>query len=50
MGGDNDYEGIYDLVKEIKHFYPKLKVAMYSGRSEINYRLDSVMDYYKVGP
>ena len=50
MGGDSDYQSVYDLTKEIKRFYPNLKVAIYSGRQEMNYLIEDIMDYYKVGP
>lgn len=50
MGGDSDYQSIYDLTKEIKRSYPNLKVAIYSGRQEMNYLIEDIIDYYKVGP
>lgn len=50
MGGDNDYGALYWLCKDIKRFYPHLKLCMYSGRILMNGQLEEVLDYYKVGP
>ena len=50
MGGDRYYEDIARLIEEIKRTHPRIKVAMYSGRQEMNESLSQLLDYYKVGP
>lgn len=50
MGGDRYYADIAKLVKEIKQTHPRIKIAMYSGRQEMNESLSQLLDYYKVGP
>lgn len=51
MGGDADPIEIVGHAKYIKTFYPKLKVAWYSGRQELpkNFNLES-FDFIKLGP
>lgn len=48
MGGINDYPGLANLMKHIK--YKGIKVALYSGHSEMNPEVATIVDYYKVGP
>lgn len=50
MGGDNDHTALYHLCKEIKSYYPSLKLAFYSGLTEADPVLKEVLDYYKIGP
>lgn len=57
MGGDNFINQLAELVKDIKCYYPNLKVAWYSGRSDLNYfgnsrikELMTYLDYVKIGP
>lgn len=50
MGGDAQHEEIIKLSKELRGNFLNLKLAMYSGREEINPRLIPHLDYYKVGP
>ena len=50
MGGDSDYATLYNICRQVKQKLPLLKLAIYSGRSEMNSFVASVMDYYKVGP
>lgn len=57
MGGDNFIYELIKLAKGIKYHYPNLKVAWYSGRSNLDDSRDSRMktlmtylDYVKVGP
>lgn len=50
MGGDGDHEELYNLCNKLKRLYPQLKLAMYSGRDEMDPLLASVLDYYKIGP
>lgn len=50
MGGDNDHLALYHLCKEIKNYFPNLKLALYSGLTEFDRELSSVLDYYKFGP
>ena len=51
MGGDSDPCLVNVLASYIKHTYPKLKVAWYSGRQELskNIMLEN-FDYIKLGP
>lgn len=57
MGGDNFIGQLTRCAKNIKHCYPNLKVAWYSGRSNLDDSRDSgiktlmtCLDYVKVGP
>lgn len=50
MGGDNDHDALYHICKEIKNYYPSLKIAFYSGLSSRDEMLTEVLDYYKFGP
>lgn len=54
MGGDNFIEQLAELAKDIKYRYPNLKVAWYSGRCDIDYKvkkeLETYLDYIKIGP
>ena len=48
MGGINDYSTLAHLMRHIK--YKGLKVALYSGHSEMNSEIAEIADYYKIGP
>ena len=54
MGGDNFIGQLAKLAKDIKYRYPNLKVAWYSGRCDIDYKvkeeLETCLDYIKIGP
>lgn len=51
MGGDSEPEQINTFAKYIKETYPKIKVAWYSGKSEISKKVDLInFDFIKVGP
>lgn len=50
MGGDNRYQEIADLIKEIKKKHPNLKFAMYSGIPGMVEVIAQYLDYYKIGP
>ena len=48
MGGINDYSTLTHLMRHVK--YKGLKVALYSGHTEMNSEIADIADYYKVGP
>lgn len=51
MGGDQAPNTISWLAKCVKEDYPKLKVAWYSGKQEIDQNLyTEYFDYIKLGP
>lgn len=51
MGGDQDPWGVCSLVRYIKMYYPNIKTAWYSGRSELPKKLPiEEYDYIKLGP
>ena len=57
MGGDDFIKQLTELASDIKYHYPNLKVAWYSGRSDLevsrNSRIKELvtyLDYVKVGP
>lgn len=50
MGGDRYIDQIINLCDQIKRDYPKLKIAMYSGRQKFIKELAEKLDYYKIGP
>ena len=50
-GGDSNYYAIEQLCMITKEYYPELKTAWYSGRSEIPTDLHfKYFDYIKIGP
>lgn len=57
MGGDNFIKQLAELAKDIKCYYPNLKVAWYSGRRDLEdsrdsriKELETYLDYVKIGP
>ena len=50
MGEGNDREALINLAKFIHANFPDLKVALYSGRVEVEDDMYDVFDYIKVGP
>lgn len=50
MGGDNNHKDIIKLTKYIHDTYKNIKVAMYSGNTEVDSSLMCSLDYYKIGP
>ena len=50
MGEGNDKEALLDVASHIKATYPTLKLAIYSGRQEVESSYYDVFDYIKVGP
>lgn len=49
MGEGNDKESLINIAKYIKSKY-NLKIALYSGREDVEKELYKVFDYVKVGP
>lgn len=51
MGGDQDPWEVFSLVRYVKLYYPGIKTAWYSGRTELPKRLPiEEYDYIKLGP
>lgn len=50
MGEGNDQNALLDLVDFIKTNYPNLKLALYSGRQEVEESLYEKFDFIKIGP
>lgn len=50
MGEGNDAQALKDLVLYIRREFPDLKVALYSGREEVEDELYDIFDYVKLGP
>ena len=50
MGEGNDAQALKDLVLYIRREFPDLKVALYSGREEVEDQLYDIFDYVKIGP
>lgn len=50
LGGDGDYDALYKLCIALKFEIPDIKLAMYSGRTQMNSQMKEVLDYYKIGP
>lgn len=54
MGEGNDVESLQKLMSYILEKYPETKIALYSGRKELNKESDKFywdsIDYVKVGP
>lgn len=49
LGEGNDKQALLDLVKCIKADNPELKLAVYSGRPEVEEEIWQAFDYVKVG-
>lgn len=51
MGGDANPSEIDDIAQDIKEYYPKLKVAWYSGKQELSKDINlEFFDFIKLGP
>lgn len=50
MGEGNDHEGLVKLAQTVKTKFPNIKVALYSGRKEVESEFYNVFDYIKIGP
>lgn len=51
MGGDADSSKVDDIAQDIKEYYPKLKVAWYSGKQELSKDINlEFFDFIKLGP
>lgn len=53
MGGDSNPDDIHHLAMYVREMYPNLKIAWYSGRSELSSRAALNLhdyDYIKLGP
>ena len=51
MGGDANPSKVDDIAQDIKEYYPKLKVAWYSGRQELSKDINlNNFDFIKLGP
>ena len=51
MGGDADPSEVDDIAQDIKEYYPRLKVAWYSGRQELSEDINlEFFDFIKLGP
>ena len=50
MGEGNDSEALINLVQYIRREFPDLKIALYSGREEVENELYDIFDFIKVGP
>ena len=50
MGEGNDAQDLKDLTLYIRREFPDLKVALYSGREEVEDELYDIFDYVKIGP
>lgn len=51
MGGDANPSKVDDIAQDIKEYYPKLKVAWYSGKQELSKDINlEFFDFIKLGP
>ena len=51
MGGDANPGEVDDIAQDIKEYYPKLKVAWYSGKQELSKDINlEFFDFIKLGP
>ena len=50
MGEGKDPSAIQSLALDIRYFYDNIKVALYSGRQEVEPQYGFCFDYIKVGP
>lgn len=50
MGEGNDSEALINLAQYIRREFPDLKVALYSGREEVEDDIYDIFDYVKIGP
>lgn len=50
MGEGNDVQALKNLAQYIRREFPDLKVALYSGREEVEDDIYDIFDYVKIGP
>ena len=50
LGEGNDKKALFDLANHIKTNYTNIKLAVYSGREEVEDDFYELFDYVKVGP
>lgn len=51
MGGDANPSKVDDIAQDIKEYYPKLKVAWYSGKQKLSKDINlEFFDFIKLGP
>lgn len=50
MGEGNDAQALKNLALYIRREFPDLKVALYSGREEVEDDIYDIFDYVKIGP
>ena len=50
LGEGRDRDALVSIAKYIRATYPKLELALYSGREEVEAPLWQLFDYIKVGP
>lgn len=50
MGEGNDHLGILQLAEFVRKKFPELKIAVYSGREQVEEDYFDVFDFVKIGP
>lgn len=51
MGGDAEPESVNEIASYIRRAHQNIKVAWYSGRTQLSPVIDTtLLDYYKIGP
>lgn len=50
LGEGNDHEALMKLAAHLRDSHPKLELALYSGRQEVEEEIYEAFDFVKVGP
>ena len=50
LGEGNDHEALMKLAAHLRTAHPKLELALYSGRQEVEEEIYEAFDFVKVGP
>lgn len=50
LGEGNDHEALMSLAAHLRARFPKLELALYSGRQEVEEEIYEAFDFVKVGP
>lgn len=49
MGGDQEPENLISILKKIKNIFPNVSTCLYTGNECVNAKIQSELDYLKVG-
>lgn len=50
LGEGNDHEALLSLARHVRKTFPRIELALYSGRKEVEQEVYDAFDFVKVGP